>query len=56
MAVTTIVPDATVSGASLFQLVGGGATVHASINDGSDTTYIQKQAAVVGQADAIVDF
>jgi hypothetical protein len=56
MAITTVVPDATVSGASLYQINGGSGTVNAALSDSSDTTYIIKQNAVLGQADAILDF
>ena len=56
MAVTTVRPNATASGAGSFTLSGGGATVHATLNDDSDSTFLQKTSSVVGQASAIVDF
>ena len=56
MAVTTVRPNATASGSGSFTLSGGGATVHATLNDNSDSTFLQKTSSVVGQASAIVDF
>lgn len=55
MAVTTVVPNATASGASLFTVTGA-ASIDAALSDGSDSTYIMKTSSVVGSADAIVDF
>ena len=56
MAVTTVRPNATASGAGSFTLTGGAGSVHATLNDDSDSTFLQKTSSVVGQASAIVDF
>ena len=56
MPVVTVVPDATVSGASSFTLTGGAGTVNATLSDGSDSTFIAKSASVVGSASTLVDF
>lgn len=56
MAVTTVVPNATASGASLYAITGGSASEHAALSDGSDSTYIMKESAVVGPASLILDF
>jgi hypothetical protein len=56
MAVTTVRPNATASGSGSFTLSGGGATVHETLNDDDDLTFLQKTSSVVGQASAIVDF
>ena len=56
MAVTTVRPNATASGSGSFTLSGGEATVHETLNDDDDLTFLQKTSSVVGQASAIVDF
>lgn len=56
MAVTTVVPNATASGSSLYTITGGSASVHAALSDASDSTYIMKDSAIVGSASAILDF
>jgi len=56
MAITTVRPNATASGASSFTLTGGAGSVHATLSDDSDGTFLEKTSAVVGQASAIVDF
>jgi hypothetical protein len=56
MAVTTVRPNATASGSGSFTLTGGAGSVHATLNDDSDSTFLQKTSSVVGQASAIVDF
>jgi hypothetical protein len=56
MAVTTVLPNATATGASLYAITGGSATIQAALSDGADGTYVQKGAAVTGPADLIMDF
>lgn len=56
MAVTTVRPNATASGSGSFTISGGSGSLHAALNDNSDSTYIQKTSSVVGQASAILDF
>jgi hypothetical protein len=56
MAVTTVVPNGTVSGASLYDIAGGSATVHAALSDASDSTYITKKSSVSGAGSIVVDF
>ncbi len=56
MAVTTVTPNATATGASLYTISGGSATVNAALSDGNDATFIQKLSTVVGPADTILDF
>ncbi len=48
MAVTTVLPNATATGASLYAITGGSATIQAALSDGADGTYVQKGAAVTG--------
>jgi hypothetical protein len=55
MAVTTVVPNATASGTTLFTVTGA-ASINAALSDGSDSSYIMKTSSIVGSADAIVDF
>jgi hypothetical protein len=55
MAVTTVRPNATASGASLYSITGGAATIHEALSDNSDSTYIKKSNSVVGSADVVVD-
>jgi len=38
MAVTTVRPNATASGSANFTLTGGAGSVHATLNDDSDST------------------
>ena len=55
MAVTTITPDATVSGIANYNITG--ATYgHSALSDNSDSTYIAKKSTVNGAADCIFDF
>jgi len=56
MAVTTVRPNATASGSGSFTLTGGGGSIHATLSDDTDATFLQKTSSVVGQASAIVDF
>ena len=56
MAVTTVVPNATASGSSLYTISGGSGSLHAALSDASDLTYISKSTSVVGQASALLDF
>ena len=56
MAVTTVRPNATASGSGSFTISGGSGSLHAALNDDSDSTFIQKTSSVVGQASAILDF
>lgn len=55
MAVTTVRPNATATGASLYAVTGSG-SIHAALSDSSDATYIQKSGAIVGSAETVVDF
>jgi hypothetical protein len=56
MAITTVRPNATASGASSFTISGGSATLHAATNDDSDSTFFAKSTSIVGQASALLDF
>lgn len=56
MTVTTVLPNATASGASLYAITGGSGSEHAALSDASDSTYIMKESAVVGPASIIFDF
>lgn len=56
MAVTTVTPNATPTGSSLFTISGGQPTVHATLSDAADGTFVQKSASVTGPADFITDF
>lgn len=56
MAVTTVRPNATASGASLFTISGGSGSLHAATNDNSDSTFFSKSTTIVGQASALLDF
>lgn len=56
MTVTTVRPNATASGSTLYTISGGAGSLHASLNDDNDATYIQKTNTIVGQASAILDF
>ena len=56
MAVTTVRPNATASGSTLFTLTGAPVTLHAATNDDSDSSFFKKSSSVVGQASALLDF
>lgn len=56
MTVTTVRPNATASGSSLFTITGGSATLDAALSDNSDATYIAKTSSITGLASAILDF
>lgn len=56
MAITTVRPNATASGTTLFTISGGSATLHAATNDTDDATFISKSTSIVGQASALLDF
>lgn len=56
MAITTVRPNATASGASLFTISGGSGSLHAATNDDSDSTYFSKSTTITGQASALLDF
>lgn len=56
MAVTTVRPNATASGSTLFTITGGSASLDAALSDDSDATYISKTSSIIGQASAILDF
>lgn len=48
MAVTTVRPDGTGTGASNWTISGGSATVQAALNDNSDSTFIRKSNSLLG--------
>ena len=56
MAVTTVTPNATATGTSLYTISGGSANLHSALNDANDATFIQKTNTIIGSADAILDF
>jgi hypothetical protein len=56
MAVTTVRPNATASGSTLFTISGGSGSLHAATNDDSDSTFFSKSTSIVGQASALLDF
>lgn len=56
MAVTTVRPNATASGAGDFTETGGAGSDHQSLADDSDSTYISKNTSIVGQASILFDF
>lgn len=56
MAITTVRPNATASGASSFTITGGSATLHAATNDDNDATFFSKSTSIIGQASALLDF
>lgn len=56
MAVTTVLPNATASGSTLYTITGGSASIQAALNDAADGTYVQKASTVTGSADLIMDF
>ena len=56
MAVTTVTPNATATGASLYSITGGSASIQVALSDSSDGTYVQKNNTVIGGADLILDF
>lgn len=56
MTVTTVRPNATASGSTLFTITGGSATLDAALADNSDLTYIAKTSSITGQVNAILDF
>ena len=53
MAITTIRPDANVSGATLYNTTGGAGSVWSNLQDNLDTSYIRKDNAVSGSADVV---
>jgi hypothetical protein len=55
MAVTTVRPNATAVGGSLFTVTSAG-TLEAALNDSSDSSYIQKTSTLVGTTEGIFDF
>jgi len=56
MAITTVRPNATASGSSLFTISGGSGSLHQATNDDSNSTYFSKSTSVTGQASALLDF
>ena len=56
MAVTTLVPNSTATGASLYTITGGSVTINAALSDNADGTFVQKTNTVIGPADLILDF
>jgi hypothetical protein len=56
MAVTTVRPNATASGSTLFTITGGSGSLHAATNDNSDSTFFKKSTGVSGQASCLLDF
>jgi hypothetical protein len=56
MAVTTVRPNATASGSTLFTITGGTATLHETTNDDDDNTFFEKDSVVSGQASCLLDF
>jgi hypothetical protein len=55
MAVTTVRPNATATGASLYSITGGSGSIHAALSDNSDSTFIKKATAVVGSGEVVLD-
>jgi hypothetical protein len=55
MAVTTVRPNATATGGSLYSITGGSGSIHAALSDNSDSTFIKKATAVVGSAEVVLD-
>lgn len=56
MSITTVRPNATASGSTLFTITGGSPSLNAALSDDSDATYISKTSSITGQANAILDF
>jgi hypothetical protein len=56
MAVTTVRPDAVVTGSGNYDNTGGAASIQVALNDSSDSTFISKKAAVVGEGSIVLDF
>ena len=56
MAVTTVRPNATASGSTLFTITGGSGTLHATTSDDSDSTFFKKTTGITGQASCLLDF
>ena len=56
MAVTTVLPNATATGSSLYTISGGSANIHTALSDANDATFIQKTNTIIGSADTILDF
>jgi hypothetical protein len=56
MAITTVRPNATASGSTLYTITGGSGSLHAALSDDSDSTYIAKSSSITGQATALLDF
>jgi hypothetical protein len=56
MAITTVRPNATPTGSTLYAITGGSPTIHAALSDDADGTFVQKDTAVTGPADFISDF
>jgi hypothetical protein len=56
MAVTTVRPNAVVTGSGNYDNTGGAASIQAALSDDSNTTYISKKAAVTGEGSIILDF
>lgn len=56
MAVTTVRPNATASGSTLFTISGGSGSLHAATNDDDNATFFSKSTSIVGQASALLDF
>jgi hypothetical protein len=56
MSVTTVRPNATASGSTLFTITGGSGSLNAALSDDSDATYISKTSSITGQVNAILDF
>lgn len=55
MAVTTLRPNATAVGGSLYTVTGAG-TLEAALSDTNDGSYVMKTSSIVGSAEAIFDF
>jgi len=55
VAVTTVIPDATATGAANFTLTGA-PSLNAALADGSDATYAQKLNTITGSASALLHF
>jgi hypothetical protein len=56
MAITTVRPNATASGSTLFTISGGSGSLNAATSDDSDSTYFSKSTSITGQASALLDF
>ena len=56
MPVSTVLPNATAAGASLYTITGGSGNIQTALSDATDGTFVQKASSVTGSADLIMDF